>query len=68
MREEGCMGETCAPVLASRNAMVSIEKVENGFIVRIGCKTFVSTTWAEINTALSLYWEKPEEAQNQYCK
>jgi hypothetical protein len=47
---------------------VHIEKVANGWIVRIGCKTFVSTSWQEITEKLWEYWEDPLTAQKRYCK
>lgn len=51
----------------SKHHPVTIEKVENGFIVRIGCKTFVETLWSEVCKALALYWDDPKAAQRHYC-
>ena len=45
---------------------VNIEKVVNGFIVRVGCRTFVSKDWDEVNTALGEYWMAPETAKKKY--
>lgn len=47
---------------------VNIRKVANGFIVVIGCKTFVFSTWKEISTGLALYWRNPNAAREKYCK
>ena len=45
-----------------------IKKVSNGFIVVIGCKTFVSKEWKEISDGLAEYWENPSEAQKKFCE
>ena len=47
---------------------VIIRKVENGFIVNIGCKTFVSESWLEIFAGLEEYWNDPIAAERKYCK
>lgn len=47
---------------------VVIQRVANGFIVRIGCKTFVGNKWSEVASGLNFYWENPEAAQKEYCK
>jgi len=47
---------------------VKIEKVSNGFIVKVGCKTFVETTWDKVSKALDLYWKDPAKAEKRYCK
>lgn len=47
---------------------VIINKVSNGFIVRIGCKVFVAKTWAEVSEALALYWKNPNAARAKYCE
>jgi len=47
---------------------VRIEKVDNGFIVKVGCKTFVETSWDKVNKALDLYWKDPAKAEKRYCK
>ena len=46
---------------------VSIDMVENGFIIKVGCKTFVSTDWKEAAKALGEYFDKPITAMNKYC-
>ena len=46
---------------------VNISKVENGFIVRVGCKTFVSQTFKEVASGLELYFKSPKDAQEKYC-
>ena len=47
---------------------VDIKKVDNGFIVIIGCKTLVAKTWKEVSDGLDLYWKDPEKAEKKYCK
>lgn len=43
-----------------------IEKVNNGFIVKVGCATFVSQTWTEASEVLGLYWKDPQKAMEKY--
>jgi hypothetical protein len=45
---------------------VQITKAENGFIVRVGCKTFVFMDWSMVSTALDLYWRDPKKAVELY--
>lgn len=52
----------------SETHKVRIEKVDNGFIVKVGCKTFVETSWDKVNKALDLYWKDPAKAEKRYCK
>lgn len=47
---------------------ITINKVSNGFIVRVGCRTLVSMSWHEVNAALEHYWRNPREAEKIYCK
>lgn len=47
---------------------VNIKKVENGFIVKIGCKTFVSTSWNEICVEVGAYFANPYKAQEEWNK
>ena len=47
---------------------VNISKVSNGFIVIVGCATFVSQDWREIADGLALYWKDPAKAQEKYYK
>ena len=47
---------------------VVIKKVENGFLITVGCKHFVSDSWDKLSDGLRLYWDKPEEARKKYCK
>ena len=45
-----------------------ITKVDNGFIVRIGCKTLIGRDWDEVSNGLDLYWVDPEAAEKLYLK
>lgn len=47
---------------------VSIRKVENGFIVVVGCKTFVSKEWSEVWTELGLYFAAPDKAIDKWTR
>ena len=69
------MGDTSTPNNPILNPLkrrewlrVEISKVDNGFIVSIGCATFVETSWDKICKALKEYWDNPEEAEKKYCK
>ena len=46
---------------------VSINKAENGFIIKVGCKTFVETSWDRAQRCLAEYWKDPVAAENKYC-
>lgn len=45
-----------------------IEKVANGFIVVVGCRTFVAASWEEASKGLALYWKDPIAAEKKYVK
>lgn len=53
---------------------VHIDIAINGFIVKIGCKTFVETYWNTdrdhegLAQKLFQYWEDPIAAEKKYCK
>lgn len=47
---------------------ISINKVENGFIVHVGCKVFTFSHWSDASEALRHYFENPEEARKKYCR
>jgi len=47
---------------------VFIRKVENGFIVEIGCKTFVANTWSKASEGLELYFKDPDAAWKKYVE
>ena len=44
-----------------------VDIVENGFIVRIGCKELVFDSLPMLLNAIELYTEAPEEAEKKYC-
>ena len=48
--------------------IVTIQKVANGFIITVGCKTFVAETWAAVAGGLAEYWEDPMKAERKYSK
>lgn len=47
---------------------VQIEKVENGFIIRVGCKTFASQSFTEVASGLELYYSDPKKAMEKFLK
>jgi hypothetical protein len=46
----------------------TIKKVENGFIIKVGCKTFVATKFSDVAEGLREYYEDPIAAEKKYCK
>lgn len=54
-------------VAVSPSADVIINKVSNGFVVRIGCKVLVAKTWQEVSDGLDMYWKHPDAARAKYC-
>lgn len=47
---------------------VKICKVANGFILHIGCQTFVAKDWYEAYTGLGEYFSDPIKAEKKYCQ
>lgn len=47
---------------------VNIRKVENGFVLQFGCKTFVAQNWEEASTGIAEYWKDPRGAQKKYSR
>jgi len=47
---------------------VIIKKVNQGFIITIGCQTFVATDEKKMFNALSEYFADPKEAEKKYCE
>ena len=65
-RGMGQIGGGCVPTPNIQG--VNINKVENGFIVQVGCKTFVFPAWELVSEGLALYFKSPEEAMKKYCR
>ena len=62
---------TTAPEMAvtpPQHREVRINRVANGFIVQVGCKTFVAKTWKEASIGIDKYWKDPIKAEKEYCK
>jgi hypothetical protein len=59
---QGIIGET------SKFRPIKIDKVANGFIVEIGCKKFVGTSWDVVAKQLGEYWKNPVAAEKKYVK
>ncbi len=62
------MGAMAGGPMISGHHEAMISKVENGFIVRVGCKTFVALDWKIVSNALSEYWEDPQAAREKFTK
>lgn len=62
----GLDGQTI-PLMKDVVRDISIRKVENGYIVTIGCKTFVCEDIERMLAGIKLYLEKPNEAEAKYC-
>jgi hypothetical protein len=45
---------------------IKIKKVNRGFIVTVGCQTFVFEQEKELFTAISEYFKDPEKAKKKY--
>jgi hypothetical protein len=59
---QGIIGET------SKFRPIKIDRVANGFIVEIGCKKFVGTSWDVVAKQLGEYWKDPVAAEKKYVK
>ena len=46
---------------------VTIKRVRNGFIVTVGCETFVANDWGKLSKALNDYYKDPVAAEKKYC-
>ena len=60
--------EPCVPETGYGGHKVYIRKVENGFIIEVGCKTFVADTWAKVSKGLELYFRDPGTAYKEYIR
>lgn len=47
---------------------VTIRKVNQGFIIQIGCQTFVSTDEKKMFGSISEYFEYPDESEKKYVE
>lgn len=45
---------------------VCIQQIDNGFIIKIGCATFVETCRQRMFSALCEYWSDPDKAAKKY--
>ena len=56
------------PFNTKKFRQVKIDRVDNGFIIEIGCKKFVDTDWDKLSKKLGEYWKDPVAAEKKYCK
>jgi len=47
---------------------VTIKKVNGGFILTVGCQTFVEKTEKEMFKKLTEYWKDPEKTEKKYVE
>lgn len=47
---------------------ITIQIVNNGFHIQVGCQEFVFTSEKELFQAISEYKKDPEKAQEKYCR
>lgn len=70
VREEGGYLEEFANVKLTRDNtaqhMVDIRQVNNGYIVNVGCQTFVFEKLGVAMTYLSMYFEDPEGTERKF--
>jgi hypothetical protein len=64
--------QTGIPTPAANAAIIGLRevttrKVANGFIVKIGCQTFVAKTWNEVSLGVAEYWKDPIAAERKFC-
>lgn len=52
--------------LVSGDEVVTIYKVANGFVVRVGCKTFVKENLGSLIGGLTEWFENPKKAVKEY--
>ena len=47
---------------------VRIQKVINGYIIKVGCRTFIARCWTEASFALQEYFIDPSKAEAKYSE
>lgn len=47
---------------------ITIEGVSNGWVVKVGCKTFVSENKDKMLSEIGRYIDKPEEIEKEYME
>jgi hypothetical protein len=62
-----CIGAVPTGMLSKQYREVKILRADNGFIVCVGCKTFVAKEWSEVVLGLEDYWKDPYEAEKKWC-
>jgi len=45
---------------------VSIQKVTNGFVIQVGCQTFVALDWKDVSEGVELYFADQKAAMDKY--
>ena len=54
--------------MSTSTEVVQIKKVNQGFIITIGCQTFVATDEKKMFNALSEYFKDPKKAEEKYVE
>ena len=47
---------------------INIRQVNNGFLVHVGCQTFVFESFEKLSKYLSMYFENPQETEEKHFK
>jgi hypothetical protein len=65
---EQCMTNYAPTTMRSKNKMrqISIEEMDRGFIVRVGCQTFAISTKSELTTKLLEYINDPDQTEKRW--
>jgi len=74
-RLDNCAAQICASELhaempggVATHKDVAIVKAVNGWIIRVGCKTFVTTDWDFLQRELKEYYDNPIKAEGKWSK
>lgn len=61
------LGQAIPPhVMSAGDYETRIQRVGNGWIVKVGCQTFVSTDWNEISMGLKEFYDDPQKAYDKW--
>lgn len=63
---EAMLANVPNPQVIPQARPVIIKKVANGFVLEIGCSTFVAKSWSEAATGLGEYFTDPVAAEKKY--
>ena len=64
-----CVNEAAVPTPdrgGNKIRQITIEEVNRGFIVRVGCHTFAISTKAELTTKITEYINEPDKTEKKW--